>query len=288
MSFQNYTTNHIHSFRKEHNSLGVKKIKHFHLIFCKKSERASVFTSKGGLSLEAALVIPIFFFAMLCFVFLFEMMAIRVSVKNGLYSTGKELAQSAYVSTMISTPSIRQHVIEHVGEERLNRSLIVGGAGGIDCSDSASNWKTGVINLSVKYTVEIPIFMFRIPVLPCEETLRVKGWTGYASQTEGGDSEVVYVTDWGEVYHADISCTYLDVSVRGIIANTIEDARNDSGGKYYACEICGKKSHCGILYVTDYGNRYHTSLNCKKIKRNVYAVSIQDVMGMGGCSKCVK
>ena len=288
MSFQNSTTNHIESFRKEQNSLRAKQFKHFHLIFHKKSERASVFTSKGGLTLEAALVIPIFFFAMLCFVFLFEMMAIRISVKNGLYSTGKELAEKAYVSTMISTPAIRQHIVEQVGEDRLNRSMIVGGTRGIDCGDSVSNWHTGVMNLSVKYTIEIPVLMFRIPAIPCEETLRVKGWTGYALQTEGEGSDVVYVTDWGEVYHTDFSCTYLDVDVRGIIAGTIQDARNDSGGKYHACESCGKKTHCGILYVTNYGNRYHTSLNCKKIKRNIYAVSIQDVLGMGGCSKCAK
>ena len=282
MSFQNSTTINIEIFRKESNSLRAKNIHH------SPSERASAFTSKGSLTLEAAMVIPIFFFAILCFVFLFEMMAIRVSVKNGLYSVGKEVAEQAYTSTMISTPAIRQHIVEYVGEERLKRSMVIGGAEGIDCSNSSSNWKTGIMDLSVRYTLQIPIFMFRIPMIDCEERLRVKGWTGYDLQTDGGTDDLVYVTDWGEVYHADMSCTYLDVDVRGIIANTIHDARNDSGGKYYKCESCGKKEHCGILYVTNHGNRYHTSLNCKKIKRNVYAVSVQDVLGMGGCSKCVK
>ena len=287
MSFQKSTTYKIDSNRKERDSHRAK-IKHFHHIFRKNRGRASVFTSKGGLSLEAALVIPIFFFAVLCFVFLFEMMAIRISIKNGLYSTGRELSEQAYTSTMISTPAIRQHIVNYVGEERLNRSMIVGGAAGIYCGDSVSNWQTGVLNLSVRYTIEIPVLMFRIPAILCEETLRVKGWTGYAKLTDTAADDVVYVTDWGEVYHRDMACTYLDVDVRGIIANTIQDARNDSGGKYYPCESCKKQTHCGILYVTNYGNRYHTSLNCKKIKRNIYAISKQDVLGMGGCSKCVK
>ena len=271
--------------RKERDSLKATK---FSLIPHTKKERASVFASKGSLSLEAAIVIPIFFFAILCLVFLLEMMAIRVSIRNALSSVGKELSQQAYVSAMISTPAVRERIVDHVGREKLDRSMIVKGADGIDCSKSTSNWNTAIMDLSVKYTVEIPVLMFRIPLMVCEENLRVKGWTGYVASGSGSESDVVYITDYGVVYHEDISCTYLDIAVRGIIASTIEDARNQSGGKYYSCEACGKGEHCGILYVSDYGDRYHTSLNCKKIQRNVYAVPRKDVLGRGGCSKCVK
>ena len=132
MSFRMSTTNKIELNRKERDSL---RAKHFHQIFRKNKGRTSVFTSKGGLSLEAALVIPIFFFAILCFVFLFELMAIRISVKNALYSTGKELSELAYTSPAIATPAIRQRIVDYVGEERLNRSMIVGGASGIYCGD---------------------------------------------------------------------------------------------------------------------------------------------------------
>ena len=285
MSFPKLSTHKINKYRKEQDSLWAK---HFHLIFRIKGERASVFTSKGSLSLEAALVIPIFFFAMLCLAFLLEMMALQVSMQNALYSVGKELSQQAYVSPMISTPSIRNHIIDHVGEERIESSMIKGGTSGIDCSHSVSNWKTAVLDLSVRYTLEIPIFMFRIPAIPCEETLRIKGWTGYAEGSVEENEDVVYITDYGIVYHEDIECTYLEIAVRGILADTIQDARNDSGGKYYACEKCGKGTHVGIFYVANYGDRYHTTLNCTKIKRNVYAVSRKEVLGRGGCSKCVK
>ena len=273
------------SYRKEQNSLWATKI---HLIFPNKKERTSVFASKGSLSIEAAIVIPIFFFAVLCLVFLLEMMAIRVSIQNALTSVGKELGQQAYVSAMISTPAIREKIVDHVGRERLERSMIVNGVEGIDCSNSVSNWNTAIMDLSVKYQIEIPVLMFRIPVIFCEETLRVKGWTGYVDTSNEDNKDVVYITDYGTVYHEDISCTYLEIAVRGIIAHTIGEARNQSGGKYYACEKCGKDPHCGILYVADYGDRYHSSLNCKKIQRNVYAVSRDEVLGRGGCSKCVK
>ncbi len=285
MSFPNISTYKINKNRKEQDSLWAK---HFHLIFHIKGERASAFTSKGSLSLEAALVIPIFFFAMLCLAFLLEMMALRVTMKNALYSVGKELSQQAYASPMISTPSIRKNIVDHIGEERLERSLIRGGVKGIDCSESVSDWKSAIMNLSVRYTMEVPILMFKVPAISCEETLRIKGWTGYVDIGDTGGDDIVYITDYGTVYHEEMDCTYLEIAVRGILADTIKDARNDSGGKYYACEKCGKETHIGILYVANYGDRYHTTLNCTKIKRNIYAVLRKDVLERGGCSKCVK
>ena len=286
MSFQYLSTYSINKRRKEQDSLGKN---HFHLIFHQIKERTSVFTSKGSITLEAALVIPFFFFAMLSLVFLLEMMNIRTDMQHALHSIGKTLSQQSYVNPMLSTPGLRQRIVDQIGEERIEHSIIANGTAGVDCSDSTSDWNTAVMDLSVKYEIEIPVLLFRIPAIPCEETLRIKGWTGQnAGGEEGVHQEVVYITDYGSVYHYDMSCTYLDISIRGILADTIEDARNDSGGKYYACDTCGGGTHYGILYVANYGDRYHTTLNCSKIQRNVYAVPYEDVIGMGGCSKCVK
>lgn len=286
MSFLYLSTYNTNNIRKELDSLEEK---HFHLIFRTKLERASVFTSKGSLTLEAALVVPVFFFAMLCLVCLLEVISIQTSMANALCSVGKEISQQAYSSPMISIPGIRQNLIQQFGSEKLDKSLVAGGTMGIDCSETVSDWNTAIINLSVKYRIEIPVLLVHIPAIACEETLRVKGWTGDMRDLSGeGKGEIVFITEYGTVYHSNMSCTYLGVSVRGILAQTIKDARNVAGGKYYACESCGKGSHCGILYVSDYGDRYHTSLNCKKIKRNVYAVPLERVQGMGGCSKCVK
>ena len=274
--------------RKEKDSLLAI---HFPLIFHRnrKRERASAFTSKGSITLEVALVVPIFFFAMLCMVCLLEMMSIQTTVRNALYSVGKEIAQQAYSSPMISTYGIQQHIIKNIGSEKLDRSMIVGGSDGISCSNSMSDWSTAVIDLSVCYDLEIPILMFKIPVLTREETLRVKGWTGYASGMYGeGTNEVVYVTDYGLVYHKNMSCTYLELSIQAVSILDIEHLRSESGAMYYPCESCGNDTvSAGRVYITDYGTRYHTSLECNKVKRNIYAVPLDEVYGLGGCSKCV-
>ena len=273
--------------RKEKDSLTVNGYKSF---FHTQSERASAFTSRGSLTLEAALVVPIFFLAILCITYLFEMMAIQTAMRNALYSAGRQLAQNAYVSPIVSAKELEQQIIEDIGRERLGRSLIVGGAAGIDCGKSTSNWGTAEFDLSVCYDLEIPILMFRIPVISREETIKIKGWNGYAEGFSFPDAETkVYITDYGLVYHKDMACTYLELSVREVKAEEVEDLRNQSGGKYYACSFCKHTPALGgKLYITDYGNRYHNSLECSRIKRNVYAVPLDEVFGLGGCSKCVK
>lgn len=236
------------------------------------------------------MTIPIFFFAVLCLVVLLEIMAIQTTVHHAMHSVGKELSQAAYSSPMISTYGIQQHMIKNIGAERLERSMIVGGANGLDCSRSKSDWNTAVIDLAVCYDLEIPILFFKIPILSCEDSLRVKGWTGYvAGAGDTKDKEVVYVTDYGLVYHKEMYCTYLELSIRAISPDAISQMRNQSGEKYQACTFCtGKEESAKRFYITDYGNRYHASLDCSRVKRNIYAVPLDEVYGLGGCSKCVK
>lgn len=289
MSFLHNLTHSINS-PKQKNKLNRKdKIDSLTLINRKK-ERASAFASKGSMTLEAAIVVPIFFFAILCFAYLMEMMAVRTTMQNALYSAGKEAAKSAYAGNYVTANALERQIVEHIGSKRLERSIIRGGGAGIECKGTTCNRLTGVMDLQLRYQVEIPIPMFGITPITCEEKLRVKGWTGYVPT--GHDltkQETVYVTDTGIVYHADPDCTYLDMSVRTVLLEQIEELRNQSGGKYYACESCGQNA-CDTpnRYITDYGTRYHTSPDCKKIKRNIYAISIEEAYGLGGCSKCVK
>lgn len=278
----------IYLFRKDKKDSLETRQSTPHLI--NKRERASAFTSRGSLTLEVAIVVPIFFFAMLCLAYLLEMMAIQTTVRNGLYSAGKEAAREAYIGDFPTAYELEQKIIENLGRDQLNKSIISGGADGIDCSGTKCHRTTGVMDLSVQYEVEIPILMFRIAPVTCKETLRVKGWTGYVANVGGATKEeLVYVTDAGIVYHKDATCTYLDMSVQSVQKDNIGELRNQSGGKYYACEACGNaQTDSMLVYITLYGTRYHTSLECKKIKRNIYAISIDEAYGLGGCSKCVK
>lgn len=49
----------------------------------------------------------------------------------------------------------------------------------------------------------------------------------------------------------------------------------------------GKEDAVG-LYITETGNKYHSSLDCSGLKRHIDAVPITEVGGMGACSKCTR
>ena len=119
---------------------------------------------------------PIFFFAVVSLLFLMEIMSIQTAVRSGLQYAGKLAAEEAYPTAVLRPGKVEQDVTAAIGADRLGRSLV---EGGIDCSRSRMSLRTGVAELSAVYHVRVPLPVFRIPLLEYEETMRVKGWTGY-------------------------------------------------------------------------------------------------------------
>ena len=97
----------------------------------------------------------------------------------------------------------------------------------------------------------------------------------------------VYVTETGLVYHRDYHCTHLELSIHMVLQSEIESLRNEGGGKYHPCQHCMKGAGGGV-YITDTGDRYHSSLSCSGLKRTIYAVPLSEVAGKGACSRCGK
>lgn len=255
--------------------------------FPRDGERASLFTSfRGGIVVEASLVIPIFFFAVCCLCFLLEVMAVQVSVRAAAHSVAKQIVKEAYAVPLVLPSKVESDIVETIGADRLDRSIVRDGSAGLDCSRTAVSPGSGILYMNVQYEIMLPFLMFGRLELACEDKFQMKGWVGY---TEGGflpgREEMVYITENGLVYHRDYHCTYLDLSIQRVRKEDIENMRNMYGGKYYACERCGHASG-GSVYITSQGNRYHSSLSCGGLKRSVYSVPISEVMGKGACSRC--
>lgn len=243
-------------------------------------ERVSGFASQGSITVEAAIVVSIFFFAMITLMSLFEMMYLQITIKSALMSVGKQMAVESSIQPIIFPSQMEARLVEAIGEEVLENSRICGGSAGLDCSRSRSYFTTTIMELVVDYEVEPPSIFMPLPALEKSESIRIKGWSGKEGLGLGLDgSQMVYMTEYGMVYHTDISCTYLELSIHPIL-------KTEASG-YSACRYCGDDSDTQeMVYVTDYGERYHTTLDCRGLKRKVYTVPLNEVYGIGGCKKC--
>ena len=169
------------------------------------SERAYLSTSlKGSLVVEAALAIPFFFFAVCSLCFLLEVISIQNHIEMASHYACKEMVQDQKGPWFVSKKKLEEDIIQAVGKERLDESMIENGSGGIDCSKTKVMAGTGIVKFHVSYRIKVPIFAFGKLALKCEEQWKVKKWTGYTKN--GFDfpgEEIVYITETGMVYHKD-------------------------------------------------------------------------------------
>ena len=192
----------------------------------------------------------------------------------------------------ISETYVRARLMALLGNDYINSSMIKNKALGISLIRSDILEGNDDIDLVVTYTMN-PWFFKNIINIRFVNRCRMHAWLGYSKEndtaTQGEDS-YVYVAENGEVYHLYRDCTHLSLSIYPVSSDTIGEYRNDGGEKYKACEYCCKsdKSEGNQYYITDWGDKYHTSLSCQGLKRTVYSIRLSEVGGKGLCSKCGK
>lgn len=252
-------------------------------------ERASALGSKASITVEAALTIPIFLFAILSLIYLLEIQSIRISIKSASQSAAKTAAEDVVMIPAVNVIKLKNDIVQNIGADRIARSILSGGSSGIRCSKSYMSALTGEIHVNVEYTVTLPFPKFTNLTAKFREEMTVKGWTGYTKR-EGNseDDQIVYITDNALVYHENYQCTYLQLSIRFVPFSELSGIRNEDGGRYYKCGKCVHGGTMAGVYITNSGGKYHNSLNCSGLKRTVHAVKKSEAGMLGGCSRCSK
>lgn len=262
-------------------------------------ERVSLLTSKchfaGSLTLETALVLPIFLFAMITLLYYGEVIRYTDTVASSLHQTAREMAVKAYAterlgvsgggkvgSIAFSETYVRSKVSDSLSKGKMKEGEIA--------YYRSSIMKHDIIDLVAIEKIHIPYEFLGLPELSLMDRARVHAFTGYDptgyDRTEDDTEEIVYITSRGSVYHRNRGCSHLKITVTQVSADSLDKMRNESGGKYYPCEYCHKKKGQGIYYLTNYGDRYHTTANCSALKRDITAVPISKVGGRGACKDC--
>ena len=250
-------------------------------------ERTCASGLKGIITIEAALALPVFIFAILSLISVIEVHSVRVKMHYAILNAGKEAAVSMVKVPVLNTGKLKSDIVNNIGVKRLDNSFIKGGASGIHCNESYYSPLTGEINLRVKYNIKLPFPEFTNLNKTIVEKEKVRAWSGYYKiVTDPDKDEIVYITKHGTVYHTNHNCTYLKPAIHYVPYNKIKIIKNNSGRRYKKCEKCARGKSVSGVYVTENGEKYHNSLKCSGLKRTVYAIRKSEVEGKGECSKC--
>lgn len=270
----------------------------------------------GSMTLEAAILLPLFLFFMITILSLMDMLYFYGILEQRLHQIAKKMAVYApatglaseilagntedneinadsedigsIAATILGEQYVKNNLINGLMQQELRSSGVVGKSEGLSFLYSRIMTEGDVIDLVVSYEIEPQNNFFFLPAYQVLNRCRVRAWTGYevASDNANDSGErMVYITETGTVFHLTKTCTYLDLSIRPVANGELDLYRNQSGGIYTACELCGN-GDAEIYFITDYGECYHTSLTCSGLKRTITEVPISQVGDKSACSRC--
>lgn len=259
----------------------------------------------GSMTVEAAIVLPMFLFLFLSLFSFMEILRIQSNMLISLREIGKEMCVYGYAYDKLGNEAIengvipgilfgemyvKEQVVKDIGEEEINASPIVDGVDGISFVTSSimSNEKD-IVDLRAIYYVQPDFsFVYSPKYLVCSRFYG-RAWTGYdvttAPQKEDKQT-YVYITETGEVYHKTLDCRSLKVIIQAIFPSDLENRRNEYGEKYKACERCAAGNEPLLLYITADGDRYHYEKSCSGLKRTIYTVPLSEVGNRTPCRRC--
>lgn len=249
-----------------------------------KKKRASAFAScrnsGGSATVETVLVFPVF----LCAVSVFLMMGQCIVTEGKIqHAVAKTAGICSGERAIKKNPNVILTFHSVFDMSSGDRSCIAGDEAGIQLSLDELD---GGERIRVKAVYRLRISVLFLGTFSFDRraasTKRVFcGYTPHGTQ-EGEEDQIVYVTDNGTVYHTSLSCSHICLKISG---ESVGQIIKHSG--LAACEKCIKKGEIpSRLYITVYGECFHSSLNCSGLKRSVRAVRLSEVKNMRMCTRC--
>jgi len=239
----------------------------------------------ASLTVEASLAFPVFFFGIYMLWQLFLILLFQMSVCREMTDTAMKYAHLGYPERKAEE---RETDISWLYQPLFWNALPE--------SDRAENmWvlclpeEDGSVQVRVSYRFVCEAVLFSKVTIPVQQQFRFRPYIGetdpdlFASEEKPPD--VVYVTEYGTVYHESRACGYLNVVVRSVAAETIGEQRNSFGRKYTLCERCDNKEATETVYYSDGGTKYHRVASCPALKRTVSSKPREEVE-LPACHKC--
>jgi len=257
------------------------KMKVFPLVLRKNRYRSASLTT------EAAMVFPVFFFGIYMIWQLFLLMLFQMSVCREITDTAMNYAHLGYAErkaqeqevdiSWLYQPLLWNALPE---SERVENLLVL-------CLPE----EDGAVRVEVGYQFCCEAAFFTTLKLPVQQSFRFYPYVGVTDEDLFATEEakdIVYMTEYGTVYHESRACSYLNVVVRSVDASQIENERNSAGRRYSLCDRCDNQEVSELVYVSKSGTKYHLVASCPALKRTVLEKERKETEGVPACHRCGK
>lgn len=248
---------------------------------------------KAGMTIEAAFVVPMFMFFFFHLMSSVEMIRLHGKLTLAMWDAGKQLTvYGALTETAdldvpdigVSYLFVKNRTEYLLGKDYLDTSPLTYGRTGLNFV--ASEYDEDVVDIDLTYQVTPQITIFPFGYMRMGNRFLGKTWTGF--DVTGEVPKYVYVTLYGEVWHAVPNCTYIKIDVYAAAVGNIENLRNKNGGRYTLCELCEEEEPGDVVFYTPQGERYHNRKDCSALIRYVRAIEWKSNIPYRPCSKCAK
>ncbi len=269
----------------------------------------------GSMTVEASIVLPLFFFFFLNVGSAIEMMRLHGNLELALWNVGSRMAVYGHLLTesemqekdtemiqnnelrrdvgvvlpdiVLSGTYVKGQVIDYLGEDYLEQSPLKKGAGSLVFLES------DILNGGDTFEIIATYDVSSVSTLSGFRSFRMANkyyghfWNGYEIPIEDyAQEEYVYVTENGAVYHLTDTCTHLKLSISRVSFRDAVSKRNANGKRYQACEKCCDRVVTNPVFITKEGDCYHFIRECSGLKRTIYHVPVSQVADYRVCSRC--
>ncbi|MCM1569457.1 MAG: hypothetical protein NC081_08425 [Roseburia sp.] len=268
----------------------------------------------AGMTVEASLVLPLFLFFFLNLSSTMEIIRLHGNLEMALWEIGSRMSIYGYALSdekklqdragtgeswwyeladmAFSYGYVKQKLVDYVGEDYLEGSPLTYGADGLQFVGSDVFSQSDHLEIVLTYQVSPLCAVPGFRSFLMENHYLGHLWTGYEipGTGEGSRQKLVlyYVAENGEVYHISGECTHLKLTKRRVSLTEALSARNAQGGRYTRCGKCKKETSSDMVWIPDIGEHYHYSESCSGLKRTIYTITEEEIIGYRACSRCVE
>lgn len=242
---------------------------------------------RGSLSVEAALVLPLFLFFLLTLLSALQLLSFSIRLQQVLFEEGLIISEKVYDDRFREESYAAEQILLKLDPK--GTIPVEGDLSGLDFS--GTNLKDPEItDLNVRYRAKLLFDPFQLFHRDFCQYVLFHSWNGYGHGLHGnrghGEEIYVYITENSEVYHRSRECTHIRLKIREVTGSDVKKLKNAYGKKYQSCRHCHAKKSDPHLYVAEDGDCYHNSLTCSGLSRSVRAIRLSEAGNRRPCSRC--